>query len=255
MPATATVVDLRDVARQPEEQTPVTAGSAIEGQIDAVQDGRIYGWAWDRSHPADRLHVEVRLEREGGEALSLGATVADRPRADLAGSGIGDGSHAFEADIVLPPDADLRRVVAVIRSPTTGGTETFVRPDAEGQRLDRLIAPHLQRLETRIDALRRDQRQVASAQQAVGRMLRDLAEQISAQRTDAKADLADSLREVTERVGGLEVFLVRMDSTLRGFDATLSGRGAGPAWPPVATVLAAGVGAFLATLAGLALFH
>jgi len=265
MPATATVVDLRSVAPQPDEPTPAETAAAIEGHIDAVQDGRVYGWAWDRAHPGDRLEVELRLESDGGPPLPLGRVLADRPRADLAENRIGDGNHAFEAEIALPPDAAPGRVSAVLRSPTTGETETFTQPNAEEQRFDQVLAPHLQKIAERIDAVRRDQRQLAAAQQTVGRLLRDLSEGIAAARTDAtqagtaQADrqeaLAESLREVTERVGSLEVFLIRMDATLRGFDSALAGNAAKSGGLPLLALVSGAAGAFLATLAGLALFR
>ncbi|MBP2230840.1 hypothetical protein J2847_004149 [Azospirillum agricola] len=268
MPATATIVELREVAPQPADTPatdPVVIAAAIEGHIDAVQEGRVFGWAWDRAHPDDRLEVELRLERDGGAPLVLGRVLADRPRADLAANGIGDGGHAFEAETALPEDGDPRRVVAVIRSPSTGAVETFRQPDAEEQRLDRLLAPHLQRIAERIDSVRRDQRQLAAAQQGVGRLLRDLNEGIAADRATgaqaghAQADrqeaLAEAVRELTERIGGLEVFLVRMDSTLRGFDSAIADNGTKGNRPSALAMLSGAAGAFVATLSGFALFH
>ncbi|MCG5238831.1 hypothetical protein [Azospirillum doebereinerae] len=261
----ATVVDLRSAAPQPDETAAAETAAAIEGHIDAVQDGRVYGWAWDRTHPDDRLEVELRLERDGGPPLPLGRVVADRPRADLADNRIGDGAHAFEAEIILPPDAAPGCVNAVLRSPTTGATEVLTQPNAEEQRFDQLLTPHLQRIAERIDAVRRDQRQLAAAQQTVGRLLRDLNEGIAAARNDTartgttQADrqeaLAESLRDVTERVGSLEVFLIRMDSTLRGFDSAIANNGTKSGGLPMLPLISAAAGAFLATLSGIALFH
>ncbi|PWC32945.1 hypothetical protein [Azospirillum sp. TSO35-2] len=267
MSATAKIVELREA--MPEPEPPAIPGAAIEGHIDAVQGGRVFGWAWDRNHPGDRLEVTLRLERDGGPALELARVSADRPRPDLAGGGIGDGAHAFEAELTLPDGADPSRVVALVRAPTTGETVTFAQPNPEEQRLDRLLAPHLHRIGERIDALRRDQRQVAAAQQTVGRLLRDIGEGVAGLRADAaRVETAqaeqrnalgeaatESLRDLTERVGGLEVFLMRMDQTLRGFDEAMAGKTAKPGWPPLLTVLGAAVGAFVAVLVGFALFR
>ncbi len=264
MSATAKIVELR-------ETTPVAdpidapQAAAIVGHIDALQGGRVFGWAWDGNHPADRLEVELRLERDGGPPETLARVAADRPRPDLAGGGIGDGAHAFEAEVTLPEGADPSRVVAMVRSPSTGETATFAQPNPEDQRLDRLLAPHLQRIGERIDAVRRDQRQLAAAQQTIGRLLRDAGEGVTALRADASrletaqgersASLADSLRELTERVGGLEVFLMRMDQSLRGLDSASAEKAGGAGWSPLLTVLGSTAGAFLAVLVGWLVLH
>lgn len=264
MSATAKIVELR-------ESTPVAdpldapRAAAIVGHIDALQGGRVFGWAWDGNHPADRLEVELRLERDGGPPETLGRVAADRLRPDLAGGGIGDGAHAFEAEVTLPEGADPSRVVAVVRSPTTGEAATFVQPNPEDQRLDRLLGPHLQRIGERIDALRRDQRQLAAAQQTIGRLLRDAGEGVTALRADASRletaqgersdSLAESLRELTERVGGLEVFLMRMDQSLRGLDSASAESHGGAGWSPLLTVLGSTAGAFLAVLVGWLVLH
>lgn len=261
MSATAKIVELHDPAAAAE----APPGAAIVGHIDALQGGRVFGWGWDGNHPGDRLEVELRLERDGGPPVTLARVLADRPRADLAGGGIGDGAHAFEAELTLPDGADPARVVAVVRSPTTGETVTFAQPNPEDQRLDRLLGPHLQRIGERIDALRRDQRQLAAAQQTIGRLLRDAGEGVTALRSDAtrletaQAErteaLAATLQELTERVGGLEVFLMRMDQTLRGLDGASAEKSSGAGGSPLLSVLGSTAGAFIAVLVGWLTLH
>ncbi|CBS89536.1 hypothetical protein [Azospirillum lipoferum] len=261
MSATAKIVELHDPAAAAE----APQGAAIVGHIDALQGGRVFGWGWDGNHPGDRLEVELRLERDGGPPVTLARVLADRLRPDLAGGGIGDGAHAFEAELTLPEGADPSRVVAVVRSPSTGETVTFAQPNPEDQRLDRLLGPHLQRIGERIDALRRDQRQLAAAQQTIGRLLRDAGEGVTALRSDAtrleaaQAErteaLAATLQELTERVGGLEVFLMRMDQTLRGLDGASAEKTSGAGWSPLLTVLGSTAGAFIAVLVGWLTLH
>lgn len=257
------VVDLRNAASAAaaaETILPDALPTLIEGRIDALHDNRIYGWSWDRANPTHRLEVEIRVETAAGGSLLLGRCVADRPRDDLAGGGIGDGCHAFETEIALPPDIDGSRVVAVIRSPGSGATQTFTQPSAEERLLDQALAPHFQRIADRIEILRGDHRRLAAGQQGLGRLLRDLQEGIAADRKDSKAladgqsalaaEIRDEIREVTERIASLEVFLLRMDTTLRGFDTSLTAKGGQPGRPSITTLLAAAGGAFLATLAG-----
>jgi hypothetical protein len=75
----------------------VPAPAAVRGLVDNAAGSTIYGWAWDAANPEARLGMELRL----GEAI-VARAIADRPRADLAKAGIGDGEHAFE--FPLTPD-------------------------------------------------------------------------------------------------------------------------------------------------------
>jgi len=224
--------------------------------VDAIQAGRIYGWAWDRAHPDDRLEVEFRAEGPDGTPLVLGRATADRAREDLVGGGFGDGHHAFEADLDLPAGLDPSRVVAVVRAPSTGTIQTFAQPSAEEQLLDRTLTPHLLRIADGVEASRRDHQQRASAQQGLARLLRDMHERIAADREDKaqQAELITAIREMTERVSGLEVFLVRMDTTMRGFDEALKVKTTQTNGPMIAAALGAAGGALAATIIGLALF-
>lgn len=80
--------------------------ATIDGHIDAIESGRIYGWAWDRSEPDRRVAIDLYYAGRLLETIR-----ADRFRADLTGlnqlAGMdeeGDGRHAFAWDI----PADLR---------------------------------------------------------------------------------------------------------------------------------------------------
>ncbi len=45
----------------------------IEGRLDAVAQGRAYGWAWDRANPGSVLVVELRRGGNWGEMHPFGA--------------------------------------------------------------------------------------------------------------------------------------------------------------------------------------
>lgn len=79
--------------------SPPAAVALPAGFVEVVAADRVLGWAWDPARPETRLRVELRL----GTTV-LAEAVADRPRDDLAASGIGDGRHAF----ALPVDAAHR---------------------------------------------------------------------------------------------------------------------------------------------------
>ncbi|MFC7474069.1 hypothetical protein ACFQS7_06885 [Dankookia sp. GCM10030260] len=65
--------------------------SDVRGVIDNATPDRLYGWAWDFGHPAQRVRVALRIAGE-----TLAEARADGARPDLAEAGIGDGCHAFE---------------------------------------------------------------------------------------------------------------------------------------------------------------
>lgn len=69
------------------------AAVTLQGFVDAVERGIVYGWAWNPQRPGERVSVEIL---HGG--TPLGTVVCDRFREDLVGLEIGDGRHAFEFD-------------------------------------------------------------------------------------------------------------------------------------------------------------
>ncbi len=64
--------------------------SNYEGFIDAIEDGRIFGWAFDPEDKDSALAVEIFHGRS-----RLGRVVADRYRADLVHYGHNRGRNAF----------------------------------------------------------------------------------------------------------------------------------------------------------------
>jgi hypothetical protein len=72
------------------------AAATVSGYLDFATCGVIYGWAWDSSHPALRLSVD--LYSDGNYLTTL---VANVYRADLQAAGIGDGYHGF-SDTSIP---------------------------------------------------------------------------------------------------------------------------------------------------------
>lgn len=70
----------------------------LQGHIDAIESGRVYGWAWNPEQSAQRIGVDIYLRGD-----LIGSVLADRFRQDLVDVKVGDGSHAFVFD--LPVDA------------------------------------------------------------------------------------------------------------------------------------------------------
>jgi hypothetical protein len=72
---------------------------SVYGYLGGVVAGRANGWCWRASEPAERLEVEVVVD---GAPVAQG--VADRPRADVARAGYGDGRYGFS--VPLPDELD-----------------------------------------------------------------------------------------------------------------------------------------------------
>ncbi|WP_193182392.1 hypothetical protein [Nisaea sediminum] len=64
--------------------------AGYDGFIDAVEDGRIFGWALDPGDPDKKLEIDLFHGPE-----QIGQVTADRYREDLVQYGGGSGRHAF----------------------------------------------------------------------------------------------------------------------------------------------------------------
>ncbi|MFC0389173.1 hypothetical protein [Muricoccus vinaceus] len=96
------------------EHGPLTRTAEIQGLIDNVQPGRLFGWAWNRSTPRERLRIELRL---GTEVVAQ--TIADSERPDLASGQIGDGRYAFDLPLT-PATLERRSEISVVALSASG---------------------------------------------------------------------------------------------------------------------------------------
>ena len=96
----------------------------VNGRVDAIDQGRVFGWAFDPAEPQRRVAIRVILD---GKTIAEAA--ADRDRPDLRRNGIGDGKHAFE--IALPEPAASRAsdlVVVAVNGPDNEQALRVPRP-------------------------------------------------------------------------------------------------------------------------------
>ncbi|WP_207478293.1 hypothetical protein [Arenibaculum pallidiluteum] len=195
---------------------PPEAQPEIEGRVDAVANGRVYGWAWDRSVPGTRLEIQVRLPGpDGGRLLASG--LADLAREDLGANGVGDGRHAFELALLAEAPADPAALLVVARDAGTGAELVLQHPSEPERLLEQAVSPHLLRLTAALEASRAEQQRLAARQQGLARGIAEIQERMRAgSGSDARLDrMATDLGELRERVAGLDIVLVRMDQTLR----------------------------------------
>src|SRR5687768_11445676 len=93
-------------------QTPAPQPADIDGRIDAITGGRLYGCAWVGARPYAHLEGEIRI----GDRL-VASACANQPRDDRKANGVGDRCHAFQREVDRPPG---EAPTDTARSPVSG---------------------------------------------------------------------------------------------------------------------------------------
>lgn len=232
---------------------PAERPAQPEGRVDAIDNGRVYGWVWDPSHPDERLVVHILLN-----GTTLATTTADKPRVDLRRNGIGDGGHAFDIELSREAVADPEQLTVVAASSETGA-EVVLRVPSDGQRqAEAAITVPLSLVLDRLDRLVAAQRQLQRAQYDTGQKVHDVVEKLN-NLLSSESGLSDAVdlvhnrqAEVDKRLDELDVFLMRFDGSLGDFDSrlkTLAERTKDNVKPHLMLL-----SAFVGVLAGIALY-
>ncbi|MGH6859373.1 MAG: hypothetical protein ACRECY_03895 [Phyllobacterium sp.] len=230
------VTNVSPQAPQQPNTAPVQGNGAsaraepVKGRVDAIDDGRLYGWAFDPAAPTKRLTIRVLLDGK-----PIAEAVADKDRPDLKRSGIGDGAHAF--DVMLPQFASIRAAELVVIAINGAGVEQTLRvPKPAEQAAEALIAAPMARILDKLDMLMAAQRQLQVNQRALQRSAPVLDSDGSA--SVAGADMASAIEgmrsDVTQRLTELDVHLMRLDGVVGGMEKRIEGlqkRGGGDTKP------------------------
>jgi hypothetical protein len=190
----------------------------MKGRVDAVDDGRLFGWAFDPSAPGKRLTIRVLLDGK-----PIAEAVADKERPDLRRNNIGDGAHAF--DVMLPQFASVRAGELVVVAINGAGVEQALRvPKPDEQAAEALIAAPMTRILDKLDMLMAAQRQLQVNQ----RSLQRAAPVIDGTGNASPVDLVDisssieGLRgDFNQRLTELDVHLMRMDGVVAGLETRI----------------------------------
>ncbi|ELT51027.1 hypothetical protein [Brucella intermedia] len=188
---------------------------AMKGRVDAIEEGRLYGWAFDPSVPTERLLIRVLLDDK-----PIAEAPADKDRPDLKRNGIGDGKHAFE--VMLPQFAAARAgELVVVAANAAGGEQKLRVPKPDEQAAEALIAAPMTRILDKLDMLMAAQRQLQVNQ----RSLQRVAPTLDASGNAAPAELldiassVDGLRtDLHQRMTELDVHIMRMDGVVAGLE-------------------------------------
>jgi hypothetical protein len=193
------------VAQEPAAPEPVVI--ELKGHVDAVDHGRVFGWAWSPNDPQTRLDVVLLV----GEDEFARAT-ADKPRIDLRRNAVGDGAYAF--DLAMPAEAGDREVRLVARHPG-GGELELILPGEGGKGLPAVASSAFGIALDRIDFLMTRLHRLQSAHHVLTKEVKEVAEGL--------APSSDDTPEITldQRLTEIDTVLVRLDRTLAEFDMKL----------------------------------
>lgn len=203
--------DKPDVAPEQNNAKP------LKGRVDAIDQGRVFGWAFDPETPEKRLTIRVLLD---GKVIA--EALADLNRPDLKRNGIGDGNHAFE--IALPEMASARSGELVVLAATGKGGELPLRvPKPDEQAAEALIAAPLAKVLDKLDVLMAAQRQLQVSQRSALRSKVDDGDEAESPGLAAISDDVANLRgEITQRLTDLDVHLMRLDGVIAGMEKSLN---------------------------------
>lgn len=205
-------------AERPSAMAEQNNTKPVNGRVDAIDQGRVFGWAFDPAEPQRRVAIRVILD---GKTIAEAAADLDRP--DLKRNGIGDGKHAFE--IALPEPAASRAsdvVVVAVNGPDNQQALRVPRPSE--QAAEALIAAPLTKVLDRLDVLMGAQRQLQISQRSFMRtqQIDDTGEAEMVGLIDIGTAVADLRVEITQRLSDLDVHLMRLDGVVAGMEKTLS---------------------------------
>ncbi|APG93951.1 hypothetical protein [Sinorhizobium americanum] len=189
----------------------------MSGRVDAIDQGRLYGWAFDPATPDKRLSIRVLLD--GGV---IAESIADRNRPDLRRNGIGDGSHAFE--IPLPETAAARVADLVVTALDGGGVEQKLRvPRPDEQAAEALIAAPLTKVLDKLDVLMAAQRQLQVSQRSLQRNRVDESDDETAGLGPIREEITKLGVEIAQRLDDLDVQLMRLDGVVAAMEKNVGG--------------------------------
>jgi hypothetical protein len=191
----------------------VAAGPSIEGFLDAVENDTIFGWAWNRGDPNQRLKVEVR---DGNRALA--SIVADHPRSDLAANGIGDGRHAFTATVAGADELARRGRLRLLAETPDGGHTAPLPPRPEPSAAEAGVALMLDELRARDRDLRAEMQRVLAATRENHGVDAGALATIG----EAVGRIAETQSGLERRLEAIDVFQVRFEELLNSYKERMS---------------------------------
>ena len=214
------------------EQDNSQQAQGIKGRVDAIDNSRLYGWAFDPANVDKRMTIRVLLDGK-----PIAEAVADGDRPDLKRNGIGDGKHAF--DVMLPEFAVKRAGELVVVAINVAGVQHPLRvPRPDEQAAEALIAAPMARILDKLDVLMASQRQLQVNQRSIQHRATTVLDAAGNGPTVDLVDISGSIEalrsDISQRLTELDVHLMRLDGVVAGLETrieTLNKRSSGEAKP------------------------
>jgi hypothetical protein len=173
------------------------------GRVDELQNGKIFGWAYNPDNPSE--HVVIRVSH-GTQVVASG--VANIVRPDLPDAGIGDGDHAFA--IPVPPNISSFHGLTIMAQSQKSGEVALQIATNDDRRVDELFAIFAKNYEDALVALKEQfdilERRFAEVETSDGKTI-DAA--------SLPEELSDRLNRLEMRMESAEVFFMRIDELTR----------------------------------------
>jgi hypothetical protein len=216
------------VVTQPAPQAEPTLPTTV-GFIDAIAGETIYGWAWDRRKPSERLTIHVRIGDE-----EIGITMANLERDDLRDGKVGDGKHAFVFRLPAGRESDLERVEILAATPDGTMVRLAMPVAAGGKTANAAGNVH--------DLLGR----LVHSHRLLHRNLQTGLAGLKDSATPANFDqLRSAQEELKEQLCSIEVVILRLDTVAQALSAAATGpkrRSAEPATTALLVLVAVAAG-------------
>jgi hypothetical protein len=175
----------------------------LTGRVDEFQNGKIYGWAFNEDQPDE--HLLVRVMR-GPQVIATG--VANIVRRDLAEGGMGEGDHAFE--IAAPPNVVSFHSLMIVAQSQRHGEIPLPIATTDERRFDEMFSLFSERYE---EALVTFKEEFDALKQRCDVLESEDSKPASS--GGLPEDLTQRLVSLETRLDAAEVFILRIDETLR----------------------------------------
>jgi len=209
MSANADAVTRLDVSAA----APANGAPHIQGYIDAIEPDRVFGWAWNTTDPSERLTIEIR---QGAELIVR--LEANLPRPDLVANGIGDGRYAFVANIPAIGEIDRAAPITVIASTSDAASSVELKRQNVAPAPASVSAVVLGEIRARDQRLQGQIKRLVSVAKERGGLDQSLNERV----VQSLDKLDEALPAIDHRLEAMEVFQLRFDTILQGYDKRLA---------------------------------